>query len=372
MKKFKIIAAVMAAAVTVTMMGCGSTGTGAEQSEAADTAQTAVGEPVEDTTAEETDGQNPVMNYVGAYSDEGGSRYSLLIEATDAVDGVFVTVGHPHDDDYDKWEIYGKIKDNVITYTDAVKVATTPNPEAEMGVDQEEVYTDGTGTFEISQDSKITWKDDKENEGEGLVFVWDKELYEKVQEMVEENADEDAASAAAAAAMNWSGPYVDSSDENLSMEIIASEDADTCEFNITRKGEGSSAVMWTMTGAFDPQTLTVSYENCVKKDVEIDEVGSIVSESVVYEGGTGSFTFNEAEQTVTWKDDKEDAGDGVMFIFNFNANSAEGEGEAGGEVQAMEGEILDEPTEDIPEEEIVDDDDFELPNEEGVVEEVTE
>ena len=180
MKKISILAAVMAAAITVSMTGCGS-GTAPAQSEPEEKAPEAVtveevSEPVEENT--ETDTQNPVMNYVGAYSDEGGQKYSLFIEATDGVDGVMINIGRLSDDenDYWAWTMSGKIKDNVITYSDAVQIYESDDPESENGVIHEEVYTDGTGTFEITEDKKITWKDDKENAGEGLVFVWNQEL----------------------------------------------------------------------------------------------------------------------------------------------------------------------------------------------------
>ena len=42
------------------------------------------------------------------------------------------------------------------------------------------LYEDGTGTIVIEQDGTVTWKDDKNNEGEGLVFEWNQQLYEEV------------------------------------------------------------------------------------------------------------------------------------------------------------------------------------------------
>ena len=36
----------------------------------------------------------------------------------------------------------------------------------------------------IEQDGTVTWKDDKNNEGEGLVFEWDQQLNEQMSQMM--------------------------------------------------------------------------------------------------------------------------------------------------------------------------------------------
>ena len=343
MRKFSILAAVMAAAITVSVTGCGS-GTAPAQTQPEEKPAAAATEeapPAEDT---ESDTQNPAMNYIGAYTDENGKGYSLLIQATDGVDGVFVTVGHTSEDgfDYSAWQMNGKIKDNVITYENAIRVNESYDPESENGVTQEEIYTDGTGSFEISSDSKITWKDDKENEGEGLVFAWDQELNDRLQKMLQQEQEGSAGSTA----MEWAGPYVDKGDENLTMEISAQDESGACKFTITKKGEGDAAQIWTMTGSFVPGDNKVAYSDCVMQNVRIDEFGNVEPVDTIYEDGTGEFILDTEKMTVTWKDDKEDAGKDAEFVMNLNANSSEEGSEDGYEV--MEGEMLDEPGEDFP------------------------
>ena len=356
MRKFSILAAVMAAAITVSMTGCG--GAAPAQTEPEEKAPEAVtAEEIPEEVDAESDTQNPAMNYVGAYSDESGKGYSLLIQATDDVDGVMISIGHVSEDglDYSAWQINGTIKDNVITYENAVRVNESSDPESEFGVTQEQVYTDGTGSFEITEDKKITWKDDKENEGEGLVFVWNQELYDKLQQVIEQNQDEDTASGMTA--MDWAGPYIDENDENTTMVIEVPEESSTIKFTITKKGEGDRAQTWTMTGDYDPDEASVSYTDCEKMDARLDEFGGTVSGDTVYSAGSGSFKFDAAAMTITWKDDKEDAGKDVKFVFDVNANGPEEGSEEGYEV--MEGEMLDEPGEDFPEEEetVVEEDD---------------
>ena len=121
MRKFGIFAAVMAA-IAVSVTGCGSKPATAEpaaepvQEQEAPVAETAA--PAAEAVPEEEDTQNPVMNFVGVYSDKD-SGFSLFIEPTDGVDGAHISVGHTSEDgtEYKAWEITGRFKDNVITYT---------------------------------------------------------------------------------------------------------------------------------------------------------------------------------------------------------------------------------------------------------------
>ena len=130
----------------------------------------------------ESDGQNPIMNYVGAYSDENGKPMSLLVQATDEENGVYFTVGFAEGAEYYIWDIYGKMESNVIKYTQGGCYKLVADPEAENGVREETVYEDGTGTFVITEENKITWTDDKENKGEGVVFAWDEDLNTELQQ----------------------------------------------------------------------------------------------------------------------------------------------------------------------------------------------
>lgn len=357
MRKFGIFAAVMAA-IAVSVTGCGSKPATAEpaaepvQEQEAPVAETAA--PAAEAVPEEEDTQNPVMNFVGVYSDKD-SGFSLFIEPTDGVDGAHISVGHTSEDgtEYKAWEINGRFKDNVITYTNGVCFKQSYNPEAEdpqNNITQEDIYSDGTGSFKISADSKITWKDDKENAGEGMVFEWDQERTEQLQQVMSQNQDEDT-TADGMMAMDWAGPYKDQNDENLTMEIKVGEDGATCEIAVTKKGEGSQAQRWQMKAPYDPEKKIVEYVDASKADVELDEFGEVVSSSAIYEDGTGTFTFDPESMTVTWKDDKEDAGKDVVFAVNYNASGTE-EGSGGG-YEPMEGEVIGDPTgEEIPEEDV--------------------
>lgn len=116
--------------------------------------------------------------------------------------------------------------------------------------------------------------------------------------------------------------------QNPIMNFIGTYAADRCSILIEADGAkgakvsvtwGSSAAEngeWNMSGDFDEDTLTINYSNCVKKDVVYNEGGSVDSETVEYENGTGSITFQEdGKLTLTWNDNQEQIADGTVFEY---------------------------------------------------------
>lgn len=331
MRKIRFMTAAAAAAVMIAASGCGAATSASTAAEPAAEAKTVVEAAAEEAAVEEataeaaSDGQNPIMNYVGAYTDENGNGYSMLIEATDDQDGVYVTIGYPHEDSYSYWEMYGTIKDNVITYKEGGKYQLGPTEE---DPDEEIVYTDGAGSFEITDDSKLTWKDDKEDAGNGLVFAWDEALNKQIQDMMAE-AGMTADGAFEGSVLNWAGPYSDLNDLNRTMEISPVEGSDTdCVIEIQETTSPTLTTTWTMKGVYYEETLSIDYKECVKKEITLDNKGNQVSEKVIYEDGEGRFTIDEEQQTIEWSDEVEDAGRGSRFGFRFSYENAAAE-EAG-------------------------------------------
>ena len=75
---------------------------------------------------------------------------------------------------------------------------------------------------------------------------------------------------------------------------------------------------WIMSGPFDEKTLTITYSNCVRKDLVFNENGDVESETIAYENGTGTITFQEGENTsLVWKDDQDHMADNAVFTWNF-------------------------------------------------------
>ena len=125
-----------------------------------------------------------------------------------------------------------------------------------------------------------------------------------------ESAEKPAAEEGQNPIMNFVGSYAK---DRALIEVSAADDKDGAKFHITWSSSAAEHSEWDMTGTFDPETLTVTYENAVKKDVVFKEDGSVESETVVYEDGTGSFTFSAEENSLTWKDEKEHIADDTVF-----------------------------------------------------------
>ena len=127
------------------------------------------------------------LEFAGAYSEETGKGYSLLITPTDDETGVYVTVGYMNEEEqvYYIWDILGEVENKVIAYSGAVCTKMIPDDQAQTGVREELVYNDGEGTMKISEDGKITWKDERVNNGEELVLAWDQELNDELQEQAQ-------------------------------------------------------------------------------------------------------------------------------------------------------------------------------------------
>ena len=94
---------------------------------------------------------------------------------------------------------------------------------------------------------------------------------------------------------------------------------------ITDSPTPETMIDWMMTGEFDLETMSITYTECVKTEYGLDADGNITSENKIYEDGTGRFVIDDESQTITWIDDKEDAGKGSVFAFQYDY------GEIGGE-----------------------------------------
>ena len=326
MKRKKLIAIALVSAMMLSAAGCGgkTENAGTAPSESAAEAQSEAAEPGSaDETGQET-GMNPVISYEGIYTDENGSGVYMSLESIDDIDGVSVSIGYPQETAYIYWEFTGKIKDKVITYEDGHKFSMDWGTPDQEDVTEEEVYSDGTGTIEISEEGKITWKDNKEDAGKGMAFVWDEEMNSMYSEQMENS--EYYYGDSQNPVMNWAGPYTDTSKKDRTMLLYSgSEDSTDCMVTITDTPSPDKMTDWMMTGNFDMDTMTITYTGCVKTEYELDAEGNITSENKIYEDGTGSFVINDEDQTLTWIDDKEDAGNGSVFAFQYDY------GEVGGE-----------------------------------------
>ena len=114
--------------------------------------------------------------------------------------------------------------------------------------------------------------------------------------------------------MNFVGTYAS---DRASIQIEATDEENGAKATVTWGSSASEHSEWTMSGTYDADSHVFTYSDCVKKDVVFNEDGSVESEEEVYKDGTGTMTFSEGNEGpyLEWKDDKENAADGMTFTF---------------------------------------------------------
>lgn len=119
--------------------------------------------------AGESDGQNPVMNFIGEYQCD---RAHAVVEA-EGNDNAKITIEWGDSAwSLARWVITGKFDSDTLTvnYTDCVKSIIVYNDNGELESDTTE-YENGTGSITFGNNGTFTWRDDQSDYGE-LVFEW--------------------------------------------------------------------------------------------------------------------------------------------------------------------------------------------------------
>jgi len=100
--------------------------------------------------------------------------------------------------------------------------------------------------------------------------------------------------------------------------MVEAEGSDRAKVSITWGSSAWEHSEWTMSGPFDEETLTITYDDCVKKNVSYEDDTEQGTEELVYENGTGTITFSEGETlSLTWADDQENIAEGTEFVWSF-------------------------------------------------------
>ena len=236
----------------------------------------------------EEGGQNPVMNIVGTYMND---RCTATIEA-DGTDGAKVSAywGDTARDGF-QWELTGTFdtETNRITYTDAKKTSVTYTDVDTYDVN-EVLFENGTGYIQVNEDGTLTWNDDQDADMafEPLEFV---NLVDESTDAAVEEVSHDFA--------DYTGVY---GSGRCSIEIGG--DQDNATISVTWGSSAAEATVWTMSGAFDPDTLRINYSDAVKANRVYDENGEVASETVEYEDGYGRIQFY-GDGTMAWQDELE-------------------------------------------------------------------
>ena len=118
---------------------------------------------------EDSDWQNPVMNFVGNYQ---SGRARALVECQGKDEALITIEWGSSAWELTRWLIAGPLDTETLTipYEGCSKANLTYDDKGEVK-SQEEVYQDGTGTI-VFHDGGFTWHEDQSETGEDLDFVW--------------------------------------------------------------------------------------------------------------------------------------------------------------------------------------------------------
>ena len=112
--------------------------------------------------------------------------------------------------------------------------------------------------------------------------------------------------------MNFIGVY----GHDRASVMVEPDGKDGAKITVTWPSSAAENAEWVMSGAFDAETLTVAYTDCVKTVYVWNAQGEIESETVAYENGEGTVTFSEEDGlTLTWDDAQEHIADGTVFEY---------------------------------------------------------
>lgn len=113
--------------------------------------------------------------------------------------------------------------------------------------------------------------------------------------------------------MNFVGTYACG---RASMLVEATDMNRGTKISVTWGSSAAEHSEWTMTGEFDENSLTVAYNDGIRKDVVFNEDGSVKSETTGYENGEGRIIFSEdGGLSLVWQDDTEHAAEDMVFEY---------------------------------------------------------
>ncbi len=119
--------------------------------------------------AEEEEGQNPMMNFIGDYA---AGRAQAHIECT-GMEGGQITINWGSSAwENTEWIMTGVLDTDTLTldYTDGIRTDYVYDEDGnETGTI---VYENGSGSFQFDEDLTFTWTDEMEDAGKDLVFEW--------------------------------------------------------------------------------------------------------------------------------------------------------------------------------------------------------
>jgi hypothetical protein len=110
--------------------------------------------------------------------------------------------------------------------------------------------------------------------------------------------------------MNFIGNYYD----GRACVSVEPEGENGAKITVSWGNSCNSRTVWTMSGIFNEETTSVSYDNGFKKSVTYNSHGDIISEEYLSTNCKGVFIFSY--DGVTWDEQDEHIADGMVFRFN--------------------------------------------------------
>ena len=119
---------------------------------------------------EESDGQNPVMNFVGNYQ---CGRARAKVECVGKNEARVTIEWGGNAWQLARWDIVGPLDLDTLTvaYSDCTKSILVYGDKGELRSQRTE-YEDGTGTIVFSGDGSFTWHEDQSADGQDMLFEW--------------------------------------------------------------------------------------------------------------------------------------------------------------------------------------------------------
>ena len=119
---------------------------------------------------EDSDWQNPVMNFIGEYQSD---QAHALVECSGNEDAWITIEWSGSATELARWDIFGRLDTETLTieYSGVTKSIVTYDDSGEI-VSQEPEYEDGTGTITFHDDGTFTWHEDQSENGTDMVFEW--------------------------------------------------------------------------------------------------------------------------------------------------------------------------------------------------------
>lgn len=214
------------------------------------------------------------------------------------------------------------VYDDGMTYD----VPITDSEDGELG---DPVATNQQGIVEMisSDDGAVVlfWNAEANSEGRDITFKrsdGNDAAYADFEKSVLGVASDELSSGDAAAAdedgqnpiMNFVGPYAC---DRASMMVEASGQSDA-KITINWASSASENSEWVITGAFDPDKLTVNYTDAVKTNYVYNSDGSVKSQEVEYSDGIGRIIFSDTGQSsCVWENENEPENGAMEFTWSF-------------------------------------------------------